>query len=158
MFKFLEFHTILFMKWITKWTGINRKQSTRWQHLSWLKASAFFSLQFFFSCYKTQQLILGTGITIWWLKEPHWTKTEMEQFKILQWPLGGKAKSRWRLGMLMVNKLSHSYLSVMELENYGPTGECSKNNHQTSQRYKNGRPHFEILNKNQIKYNLLWYF
>jgi hypothetical protein len=28
-----------------QWEGINRKQSTRWQHLSQLKASAFFSLQ-----------------------------------------------------------------------------------------------------------------
>ncbi len=31
-----------------QWKGINRKQSTRWQHLSRLKASAFFSLQNFF--------------------------------------------------------------------------------------------------------------
>jgi len=30
-----------------QWKGINRKQSTRWQHLSRLKASAFFSLHFF---------------------------------------------------------------------------------------------------------------
>jgi hypothetical protein len=51
--------------------GINRKQSTRWQHLSRLKASAFLSLQKNLSCYKTQQLILGTGIAIWWLTEPH---------------------------------------------------------------------------------------
>jgi hypothetical protein len=28
-----------------KWKGINHKQSTRWQHLSRIKASAFFSLQ-----------------------------------------------------------------------------------------------------------------
>jgi hypothetical protein len=56
----------------SKWKGINRKQSTRWQHLSRLKASAFFSLQKIFSCYKTQQLILGTGIAIWWLTEPHY--------------------------------------------------------------------------------------
>jgi hypothetical protein len=35
----------------------------------------FFSLQNFFSCYKTQQLILGTGIAIWWLTEPHWNKS-----------------------------------------------------------------------------------
>jgi hypothetical protein len=54
-----------------EWKGINRKQSTRWQHLSRLKASAFFSLQKKFSCYKTQQLTLGTGIAIWWLTEPH---------------------------------------------------------------------------------------
>jgi hypothetical protein len=25
-----------------------------------------------FSCCKTQQLILGTGIAIWWLTEPHY--------------------------------------------------------------------------------------
>ncbi len=30
---------------IWQWKGINRKQSTRWQHLSHLKAGAFFSLQ-----------------------------------------------------------------------------------------------------------------
>ncbi len=45
---------------IKQWKGINRKKSTRWQHLSQLKASAFFSLQKIFSCYKTQQLILGS--------------------------------------------------------------------------------------------------
>jgi hypothetical protein len=54
-----------------QWKGINRKQSTRWQNLSRLKASAFFSLQKFFSCYETQQLILGTGTAIWWVTEPH---------------------------------------------------------------------------------------
>jgi hypothetical protein len=53
------------------WKGINRKQSTRWQHLSRLKASAFFALQKNFSCYETQQLILGTGTAIWWVTEPH---------------------------------------------------------------------------------------
>jgi hypothetical protein len=61
-------------KEIAMWSkskGINRKQSTRWQHLSQLKASAFFSLQKKFSCYETQQLILGTGTAIWWLTEPH---------------------------------------------------------------------------------------
>ncbi len=26
----------------------------------------------FFSCYETQQLILGTGTAIWWVTEPHW--------------------------------------------------------------------------------------
>ncbi len=56
---------------LEQWKGINRKQSTRWQHLSQLKASAFFSLQKNFSCYETQQLILGTGTAIWWLTEPH---------------------------------------------------------------------------------------
>ncbi len=56
----------------SKWKGINCKQSTRWQHLSRLKAGAFFSLQNFFSCYETQQLIRGTGTAIWWVTEPHW--------------------------------------------------------------------------------------
>ncbi len=63
-----------------QWNGINRKQSTRWQHLSRLKASAFFfSLQKIFSCYKTQQLILGTGIAIWWLTEPHLEKRRLKK-------------------------------------------------------------------------------
>jgi len=48
------------MSILTKWKGINPKQSTRWQHLSQLKASVFFSLQNFVSSNKTQQLILGT--------------------------------------------------------------------------------------------------
>jgi hypothetical protein len=56
---------------LVQWKGINCKQSTRWQHISRLKASAFFSLQNFFSCYETPQLILGTGTAIWWVKEPH---------------------------------------------------------------------------------------
>jgi hypothetical protein len=59
-------------KSFVKWKGINRKQSTRWQHLSQLKASAFFSLQKIFNYYETQQLILGTGTAIWWVTEPHW--------------------------------------------------------------------------------------
>jgi len=33
-----------------------------------------------------------------------------------------KAKSRCRLGMVRVNNWSHSYLNIMKLENYGPTG------------------------------------
>jgi hypothetical protein len=57
-----------------QWKGINRKQSTRWQHLSRLKSSAFFSLQKKFSCYETQQLILGTGTAIWWMTEPHYSE------------------------------------------------------------------------------------
>ncbi len=48
------------------------QQSTRWQHLSRLKASVFFSLQKKFCCYETQQLILWTGTAIWWMTEPHW--------------------------------------------------------------------------------------
>ncbi len=59
------------MKHERQWKGINRKQSTRWQHLSRLKASVFFSLPKNFICYKTQQLILGTGTAIWWVTEPH---------------------------------------------------------------------------------------
>jgi hypothetical protein len=55
-----------------QWKGINCIQSAIWQHLSWLKASAFFTLQIFFSCNETQQLILGTGTAIWWLTEPHY--------------------------------------------------------------------------------------
>ena len=37
-----------------------------------VKASAFFSLQIFFSSYEKQQLILGTGTAIWWVTEPHY--------------------------------------------------------------------------------------
>ncbi len=42
-----------------QWKGINRKQSTRWQHLSWLKASAFFSLQKNLVVIKHSNLYLG---------------------------------------------------------------------------------------------------
>jgi len=42
-----------------RWKGINRKQSTRWQHLSRLKASAFFSLQIFLVIMKHSNLYLG---------------------------------------------------------------------------------------------------
>ncbi len=38
-----------------------------------------------------------------------------------KWPMGSKAKSRCRLGMLKVNKVSYSYLNVITLENYVPT-------------------------------------
>ncbi len=54
-----------------QWRGINRKQSTRWQHLSRLKTSAFFSFQKKISCYETHQRILETGTAIWWVTEPH---------------------------------------------------------------------------------------
>jgi hypothetical protein len=57
-------------KYFFQWKGINRKQSTRCQHLSWLKASAFFSLQKKLVIMK-KQLILGTGTAIWWVTEPH---------------------------------------------------------------------------------------
>jgi hypothetical protein len=42
-----------------QWKGINCKQSTRWQQLSRLKASAFFSLQNFFVVMKRSNLYLG---------------------------------------------------------------------------------------------------
>jgi hypothetical protein len=32
-------------------------------------------------------------------------------------------------GKKIVNRLRHSYLNVMKLENCGPTVECLKNNH-----------------------------
>ncbi len=43
------------------------------------------------------------------------------------WSMGGKAKSRCRLGMLKVNNLKHSYLNVMKLGNYCLMGECLNN-------------------------------
>ncbi len=42
-----------------EWKGINRKQNTRWQHLSRLKASALFSLQIFLIVMKQSSLYLG---------------------------------------------------------------------------------------------------
>jgi len=42
-----------------QWKGINRKQITRWQHLSQLKASAFFFLQIFLVALKHSNLYLG---------------------------------------------------------------------------------------------------
>jgi hypothetical protein len=42
-----------------QWKGINRKQSTRWQHLSQLKASTFFSLQKNLVVIKHSNLYLG---------------------------------------------------------------------------------------------------
>jgi hypothetical protein len=32
-------------------------------------------------------------------------------------------------GKTTVNRLRNSYLNVMKLENFGPTGECLKDNH-----------------------------
>ncbi len=52
-----------------KWKRINCKQSARWQHLSWLKACAFFSLQKkLVSCVKRNNLYLGlvTPSSGWW--------------------------------------------------------------------------------------------
>jgi hypothetical protein len=50
---------------------ISHKESTRGQHLFWLKASAFFSSQTKFSCQEMQQLILGVSNTIKWVIQPH---------------------------------------------------------------------------------------
>ncbi len=47
--------------------------------------------------------------------------------------MSDKAKSRCHFGMLKVNKLKHSYVNVIKLENYGPTAECLNKNHETSQ-------------------------
>ncbi len=44
---------------LLQWKGINRKQSTRRQHLSRLKASAFFSSQIFLVVIKHSNLYLG---------------------------------------------------------------------------------------------------
>jgi hypothetical protein len=44
---------------VVQWKGIDRKQSTRWQHLSRLKASAFFSLQKKLVVIKHSNLNLG---------------------------------------------------------------------------------------------------
>ncbi len=52
------------MSGFVQWKRISCKHSTRWQHLSRLKVSAFFSLQKNFSCYEMEQLILGIGNAI----------------------------------------------------------------------------------------------
>ncbi len=81
---------------VFQWKGINRKQSTRWQHLSRLKASTFFSLQKIFSCYETQQLILGTGTAIWGVTEPHWNgknkKWNIQHLEVSFWSF---QRQRW---------------------------------------------------------------
>jgi hypothetical protein len=51
--------------------------------------------------------------------DPDVTETDIVNTK---WPMASTAESRCRLGMLRVNKLRHSYLNVMKLENYGPQG------------------------------------
>jgi len=58
-----------------QWKGSNRKQGTRWQHISWLKASAFCIWYNKLWWFKTQQLILGTGTAIWWVTEPQCAET-----------------------------------------------------------------------------------
>jgi len=56
------------------------------------------------------------------------TKLIDRNFFCYKWPMGGKAKFRYRLGMLKVNILKHRYLNVMKLENYGLTREHLNNN------------------------------
>jgi hypothetical protein len=55
---------------VKQWNRISHKQSAKWQYLSWLKGSTFFSLQKN-SCKEAQQLILGIGNAIYWLSEPY---------------------------------------------------------------------------------------
>ncbi len=51
-----------------QWKRISHKQSTRWQHLSWLKASAFFSLSKEIVVKKCNNLYFGlvTPSSGWW--------------------------------------------------------------------------------------------
>ncbi len=49
---------------LSQWKRTSCKQNARWQHLSRLKANAFFSLKKKISCYETLHLILGIGYTI----------------------------------------------------------------------------------------------
>ncbi len=109
---------------VSQWKGINRKQSTRWQHLSQLKASAFFSLQNIFSCYEPQQLILGTGAAIWWVTQPHLSYT-WNQFTTKNLFLRTKKGIFWTLqkslnykniciiALLMINKFVMFIFSVL---------------------------------------------
>jgi hypothetical protein len=69
--------TVVYMPWqpgLTRhqWKRINHKQRARWQHLSRLKSSAFFSLQKICYLNETQQLILGISYAILWMMEPYW--------------------------------------------------------------------------------------
>ncbi len=62
-------HIIKDTKQVVQWKRINRKQSTRWQQLSRLKATAFFCLQTnLVSCMKHNNLYLGlvTPSSGWW--------------------------------------------------------------------------------------------
>ncbi len=82
-FSLIWSHSGILKPRLIQWKGINRKQSTRWQHLSRLKASAFFSLQNFLVVMKHsnlylglvlpsggwQSLILASKKSIWWYKD-----------------------------------------------------------------------------------------
>jgi hypothetical protein len=48
-----------------RWKRIRCKQNARWQHLSRLKASAFFSLQ------QKDLVVKKHGNAIWWVMEPY---------------------------------------------------------------------------------------
>ncbi len=64
------------------WKRISHKQSVRWQHLSRLKASAFFSLPKKFAVKKRNNLYLGLGAESSVI-EPYCIKKEKK--KILLW-------------------------------------------------------------------------
>jgi hypothetical protein len=57
---------------LAQWKGSKRKQSARWQHVSRLKESAFCIWPNKLWWFKTQQFILGTGTSTWWVTEPHY--------------------------------------------------------------------------------------
>ncbi len=82
------------------WKSINRKQSARWQHLSWLKASAFFSLQKnLVSCIKHNNLYLGlvTPSSGWWSLLVYIFKSALFHFNDVESKKLKKNFSRWRL-------------------------------------------------------------
>ncbi len=64
-FKYCQFSSVqnsfqkIMISVFPKQKGMNRKQSTRRQHLSWLKASAFFSFQILLVVMKHSNLYLG---------------------------------------------------------------------------------------------------
>ncbi len=61
IFQLFNFFSVPVPNWFKplEWKGINHKQSTRWWHLSRLKASVFFSLQIFLVVMKHSNLYLG---------------------------------------------------------------------------------------------------
>jgi len=65
------------LKTYEHWKGSNGKLSARWQHVSQLKASAFCIWKNKLWCFKTQELILGTGTAILWMTEPHCWNTRI---------------------------------------------------------------------------------
>jgi hypothetical protein len=66
-----------------QWKIINCKQSARWQHISWLKASAFCSWQKKLWLLKDAGAYTRTGATIWWLAEPDLNDETWAEFSTL---------------------------------------------------------------------------